>query len=79
MINFFRRWPAYIDCGAPNDFKGKGMAPKSAADSAEFLDTPQIQIEIEGLSMTEAGVLDALPAGIALLDPDGTIGYVNRA
>lgn len=55
------------------------MAPKSAADSADFLDTPPIQIDIDGLSMTEAGVLDALPAGIALLDPDGTIGYVNRA
>ncbi len=56
------------------------MAPKKAMGStADNPDTQAEQIAIAELSMAETCVLDALPAGIALLDNEGTIAYINKA
>ncbi len=55
------------------------MAPKTATESPETPENLAVPFDIDDLSEAESGVLDALPAGVALLDPNGTIGHVNRA
>ncbi len=56
------------------------MAPRHATGpNTENQDAPTEPIALADLSSAEGGVLDALPAGIALLDHHGTVSYINRA
>ncbi len=56
------------------------MAPKKATGpTTDDRDGEAKPIALADLSPMESGVLDALPAGIALLDHQGTIAYINRA
>jgi len=56
------------------------MAPKNAdGAAANDRDSEPRPLALADLSAAESGVLDALPAGIALLDLQGNIRYINRA
>lgn len=56
------------------------MAPQKATGPISGdRDTNGKPIVLADLSALESGVLDAMPAGVALLDHDGTIAYVNQA
>lgn len=53
------------------------MAQKTTEESTAGAENKPISLA--ELSQAEAGVLDALPSGVALLDHQGTIAYINRA